>query len=114
MPSGGTHLGALGLPDVLECLDLPYGLGKVPAYGRSQYFHGLNDTVGIDYEPAPDVDAAGLVVDVVYPAQVSAGIGNHREGDSPVHHLREFFFVPDFVGKGAVHACREDFYTEFL
>lgn len=68
MPSGGAHLGALGLPDVLECLDLPDCFGEVPADRRGQHFHCLNDSVGVDDEPSPNVDSGVLIVDVVDPA----------------------------------------------
>jgi hypothetical protein len=45
---------------------------------------------------------------------MSRPVGDHGEGNTSVHHLGEFFFVPNFVGKRTVYACRKYLNAQFF
>jgi hypothetical protein len=90
---------------MLEGLDLPDRFGHFAADGWSQDLHGLDHKIGVDDKAAANIHTSGFIVNPENGADPPGLIAQHREGESALHHLGEFFFLPDFVGKTAVGAA---------
>jgi hypothetical protein len=51
---------------MLEGFHLPDKLGDISSDGRSQDFHRLDDTIGINDKAAPDIDSSVFVIDPIH------------------------------------------------
>lgn len=99
---------------MLERLDLTDQFGHASPYGRGQHFHGLDDSVGVDQETAPDVHSRRVIIDSIEFADLSAYVGKHGEGNPSGDHFGEFFLLPDLMDETAVHAARQDLHSQGL
>ncbi len=109
LPAGRGGLGALALADELIGLDLAKAFQDIAAHGRGEHFHGLDDTVRIDDEPAPNIHAAVLVIDTISLAHLAPGIGEHGEGHlARCDHFGDFMIDPHLMDEHAVHAHGEN------
>ena len=107
-------MSAFGFADDLERLDLPECFVDVSADGRCQDLESLDHAVRIDDETSPRIHSGIFIVNAVNGADPTAGIGQHREGNTAVNHFRQFMIVPHFVDEHAVDADGEDFDTQFF
>src|SRR4030042_2288894 len=100
LPSGRHDL--TRCTHMLKGLDLADQFGNVPADRWSDSLHCLNDPIRIDQKPTPNVYSCFFIVDTVSTPDAASCIRQHRKGNPTFHHLREFFFLPDFVGEAAI------------
>jgi len=114
VPTGRTNFRTLCLSHVLKSLHLADRLIKMSSHRRRKHLHGLDDTVRVDNKSTADVNTGGFIIDTVYFPEMSRPVGDHGEGNASVHHLGEFFFIPDFVGKRTVNACRKYLNAQFF
>lgn len=113
LPPCRADFRAFCLAHVLKGLELADRFSDSPAHWRRQDFKRLDDAVRIDDEPATDIHTARFVVDTVHRSDFSSGVGEHREGEAAIDHLRQFLFLPDFVHETAVRAAGKNLYVEF-
>jgi len=58
-------------------LNLADKLIYIPSYRGSKYFHGLNYSVGINNETAPDVNSTFFIINSIKGTDFSTGITEH-------------------------------------
>jgi len=92
---------------MLISLDLPDEFIHVSADSWSKDLHRLEDSIRIDQEAAAHIHTRICIIDSIGCANPPAAIGKHRERDASGDHFREFFFLPNLMGKTAVGACRK-------
>src|SRR5690554_1456354 len=100
--------------DQLESLKLADGFPDVAANGRSHNLKRLDDAVGVDDEAAAVFYAFLFVIHSVQPADCTALVREHGEGDSFAGHLGKFIVIPDLVDKNAVYADGKNFNADFF
>jgi hypothetical protein len=87
---------------MLKGLDLSDQFEDAPADRWSYRLHCLNDSVRIDQKTTPNVYSCFFIVNTVNASDTAPSIRQHRKGNPTLYHLREFFFLPDFMDEAAI------------
>ncbi len=93
---------------MLEGLDLTYGFLDISTHRRRHYFHSLYNTIRVDNESPPDVDAGGFIVDTVGTAEMPTGIREHWKWNASFDHLGQLILIPDLMDENGVHRTRKN------
>ena len=99
---------------VLERLQLTQDLRNVAANRWCHYFHGLDYSLRIDEEAAPDIHSCPLVIHSIHLSDFASGVRQHRIWYTAVHHFGKFLLLPDLVGEKAIHTDGQYFHSQLL
>jgi hypothetical protein len=89
---------------MLECFDLADQLSHIPPNFGCHHFHRADIEIGINQESSADIHPGIFVIHTVDTSYASARIRQQRKRNAAFDHLRQFFFLPDFMGEAAVCA----------
>lgn len=113
-PAGRADFVATGLAHFGKSANLANHLGDIASHRRRENFGSLHDTVGVNQEPAPDIDIFILVKDLEQLSHFTARIGQHRERHSVRHQLLQLMLLPALVDKLAVDRADEHLGVEVV
>jgi hypothetical protein len=89
---------------VLESPQLTQNFRDVASYWWGHYFHGLDYSLRIDEEAAPNIHSFPLVIHSVQISDLASWIREHGIRYAAAHHFRKFHLLPDLVGVNTVYA----------